>query len=50
MDFIGIARPHVWAVSVRFDKSAVKMPLKLKKAGDHALCGVSGNCKKKVKR
>ena len=26
------------------------MPLKLKKAGDHALCGVSGNCKKKVKR
>ena len=26
------------------------MPLKLKKAGDHALCGVSGNCKKRVKR
>ena len=49
MDFISVARPHVQAVSVRFDKSAVKRLLKLKKAGDHALCGASGNCQK-VKR
>ena len=46
MDFISGARPHVQAVSVRFDKSAVKRLLKLKKAGDHAHCGVSGNCQK----
>ena len=44
MDFIRVARPHVQAVSVRFDKSAVKSLLRSKKADDHTLWGVSGNC------